>query len=193
MLLGDALFTKTQQKVLGLLYGKTDQRFYTNEIVRWADMGGGTVRRELERMVQAGILSTFKEGNQHYYQANSQCPIFDELINIVKKTFGLTDVLTLALQPLMGSVDLAFVYGSIAKGSEHKGSDVDLLLVGEGISYGEVIELLAPVEQQLGRPINPSIYTPVDFKERLANDNSFLVRVLEQPRLMIKGVIDDFR
>ena len=193
MLLGDALFTKTQQKVLGLLYGKPDQRFYTNEILRWADMGRGSVRRELESMVRAGVLVASREGNQNFYQANGNCPIFNELHNIVKKTFGVGDQLAFALQPLMGSVVLAFVYGSIAKGSEHQNSDVDLMLVGEGLHYGEVMELLAPVEEQLGRPINPMLYTQADFERRLDEGNSFLERVMEQPRLMTEGAIDDFR
>ena len=193
MLLGDALFTKTQQKVLGLLYGRPNQRFYTNEIVRWAAMGRGTVRRELERMMQAGILLASQEGNQHYYQANENCPIFTELRDIVKKTFGITDELAFALQPLMPSVAVAFVYGSIAKGSEHQGSDIDLMLVGEALEYAEVMELLAPVEERLGRPINPTLYTMNDFQTRLREGNSFIARVLEQPRLTIKGVIDDLR
>lgn len=193
MLVGDALFTKTQQKVLGLLYGKPDQRFYTNEIVRRADMGRGTIRRELERLVQAGVLQVESEGNQRYYQANTQCLVFDELKSMVRKTFGVTDVLELALHPLIESVILAFVYGSMAKGSEYQGSDIDLMLVGEDLSYGDVMELLVPVEQQLDCPVNPTLYTPTDFKKRLDEGNSFLLRVLEQPRLMIKGVINDFR
>ena len=95
--MADALFTKTQQRVLGLLYGKPDESFYTNEIVRWADMGRGTIRRELDRLVLAGILRRTQEGNQHHYQANPGCPIYKELIGIVKKTFGIVDVLKQAL------------------------------------------------------------------------------------------------
>ena len=84
--IGDALFTKTQQRVLGLLYGKPGKNFYTNEIVRWADMGRGTIRRELDRLVSAGLLVVTRKGNQHHYRANSNNPIYHELLDIVRKT-----------------------------------------------------------------------------------------------------------
>ena len=89
--IGDALFTKTQQKVLGLLFGKPDKSFYTNEIMRWASMGRGTVSRELNRLVSAGLLSTTKRGNQIFYQANVDTPVYAELVGIIKKTFGVAD------------------------------------------------------------------------------------------------------
>lgn len=191
--IGDALFTKTQQRVLGLLYGKPDKSFYTNEIVRWADMGRGTIRRELDRLVSAGLLAVSREGNQHHYQANPDCPVYTELLTIVRKTFGIADVIREALKPLDKQIQLAFVYGSIAKGTDANTSDIDLMLVGEGLSYGDIMELMASLEESLQRPINPTLYNPEDFKSKLANGSSFLVRVLEQPKLMIKGVINDIR
>lgn len=191
--IGDALFTKTQQRVLGLLYGKPDKSFYTNEIVRWADMGRGTIRRELDRLVSAGLLVVTREGNQHHYQANPDCPIYAELLAIVRKTFGVADVIREALKPLDKQIQLAFVYGSIAKGTDANTSDIDLMLVGEGLSYGDIMELMASLEESLQRPINPTLYNPEDFKSKLDNGSSFLVRVLEQPKLMIKGVINDIR
>lgn len=190
--IGDALFTKTQQRVLALLYGKPDQRFYTNEIVRWAAMGRGTVRRELERLVNAGVLVVSVAGNQHHYQANPDTPIYSELLGIVRKTFGVADVIREALKPLDAHIVLAFVYGSIAKGDAAKSSDVDLMLVGDDLLYGDVVELLLPLEASLQRPVNPTLYKQNDFAAKLADGNSFLVRVMEQPKLMIKGVIDDF-
>lgn len=191
--IGDALFTKTQQRVLGLLYGKPDKSFYTNEIVRWADMGRGTIRRELDRLVSAGLLLVSHEGNQHHYQANPDCPIYTELLGIVRKTFGVADVIREALKPIDKQIELAFVYGSIAKGTDAKTSDIDLLMVGEDLFYGDVMELMMPLEESLLRPINPTIYSPEDFKAKLVDGSSFLVRLMEQPKLMIKGVIDDFR
>jgi len=191
--IGDALFTKTQQRVLGLLYGKPDKSFYTNEIVRRADMGRGTIRRELDRLVSADLLVVTREGNQHHYQANPDCPVYAELLGIVKKTFGVADVIREALKPLDKQIELAFVYGSIAKGTDAKTSDIDLMLVGEGLLYGDVMELMTPLEESLLRPINPTIYTPEDFKTKLDDGSSFLVRVMEQPKLMVKGVINDVR
>lgn len=191
--ISDALFTKTQQRVLGLLYGKPDQRFYTNEIVRLAAMGRGTVRRELERLAEASIIVASREGNQLYYQANNETPIYNELLSIVRKTFGVVDVIRAALAPLDSVIELAFVYGSVAKSSDVKSSDIDLMLVGDDLAYGEVMSYLTAVEEEIGRDINPTIYTPEKFNQRLQEEHSFTVRILEQPKLMIKGVIDDFR
>jgi uncharacterized protein len=129
----DALFTKTQQGVLGLLFGKPDQRFHANEIVRQVGMGRGTVRRELERLSTAGLITRVQDGNQHHFQANSANPIYAELVSITRKTFGLADVLRVALETLGSSLQLAFIYGSMAKGDDTKDSDVDLMLVGDDL------------------------------------------------------------
>ena len=192
-LIGDALFTRTQQKVFGLLFAKPDKSFYTNEIMRWAAMGRGTVSRELDRLVGAGLLTVTKAGNQNHYQANSESPVFNELVGIVRKTFGVADAVRLALQPLDEQIDSAFIYGSIAKGTDTKSSDIDLMLVGQGLSYGEVVELLLPVEETLQRTINPTIYEKKDFVAKLNASNSFISRVLAQPKILIKGDESVFR
>jgi len=191
--ISNALFTKTQQRVLSLLYGKMGQRFYTNEIIRWADMGRGSVRRELERMVECGLLVRTQEGNQHYYQSNSHSPVHNELLGIVRKTFGLGDVIKEALAPTDDRLKLAFIYGSMAKGTDVATSDVDLMLVGHNLVYSEVLEAVAPSEITLSRVINPTIYTVEQFTAKLKGNNSFIVRVMDQPKVMIKGLIDDFR
>jgi predicted nucleotidyltransferase len=181
--LGDALFSKTQQRVLGLLFGKPDQSFFTNEIIRWAGLGKGTVQRELERMLAAGLLVKVQRGNQSHYQANPECPIHQELVAIVRKTFGIGDVLRVALTPLRDRITQGFIYGSIAKGDATAHSDIDLMLVGDGLSYSGVMELLAPAESELGRTINPTLYSQLDFASRLAAGNHFLQRVMQQARI----------
>jgi predicted nucleotidyltransferase len=191
--IGDALFTKTQQRVLGLLYGVPDKSFYTNEIMRWADMGRGTIRRELDRLVSAGILSVTPEGNQNHYQAKQDNPVYTELLGIVRKTFGVVDVIKQALKPLNAQINLAFIYGSIAKGTDVRTSDIDLMLIGEGLNYSDVIDVLMPLEESLQRSVNPTVFTSAEFASRLDQNSSFLVRVMEQPKLVIRGVIDDFR
>ncbi len=189
--LSDALFTTTQQHVLALLYGKPEKSFYLKEILRMTGMGVATIKRELSRMTAAGILTLQKIGNQHHYQANPACPIYMELLGIVRKSIGLVAVLQDALLPMDDVLNLAFVYGSVAKGSEHAESDIDLMLIGEDLAYGEVMGLLIPAEEALGRPINPTLYTPSGFTDKLAQQNHFLERVMEQPKIMVKGVTDD--
>ena len=185
--IGDALFTKTQQKVLGLLFAKPDKSYYTNEIMRWVSMGRGTVSRELDRLVSAGLLTVSRQGNQNYYQANLDSPIHDELVSIVRKTFGVADEIREKLKSLDENIELAFIYGSIAKGEETKTSDIDLMLVGKELSYGEIMEVLMPLEESLGRTINPTIYEKNDFVDKLNDGSSFITRVMAQPKIIIKG------
>jgi len=185
--IADALFTKTQQRVLSILYGKPDSSFYTNEIVRLADMGRGTVSRELSRLVSAGLLVVSHEGNQHHYHANPDNPVYHELLGIVRKTFGIVDVLGAALKPLNDQIDLAFIYGSIARGEESASSDIDLLLISDIVAYADVMEVLTDAEKSLGRPINPSIYTAKQIRIKLKQKNSFLTRLMEQTKLWVKG------
>ncbi|MHC8288624.1 nucleotidyltransferase domain-containing protein [Pseudomonas sp. XS1P51] len=185
--LSEALFTATQQKVLGLLFGKPDQSFYANEIARWAQVGKGNLMRELDRLQRAGILTMTRLGNQTHYQANPACPIYAELLGIARKTFGIAEPLRQALQTFSEQIIWAFVYGSIAKGQANASSDIDLMLIGEGLHYSEVMERLIPVEEQLGRTLNPTLYTLDDWGAKLAAENSFVVRVAQQDKINLMG------
>lgn len=186
--IGDALFTKAQQKVLAVLFGQPEQSFYLNELVRLADMGRGAISRELSKLTDAGLLVMQKQGNQNHYQANKDSPIMHELVAIVKKTFGVAAVLKSALTPVLPHLQQAFVYGSIAKGNEHACSDVDVMLVGDNLSYSETMQLLETAELQLQRTVNPRIYTSEEFAQRLAQGQSFLTTVMEQEILdLLKG------
>lgn len=189
--ISDALFTKTQQRVLGLLYGNPHRSFYTNEVMRAAAMGRGTVRRELDRLESAGLLCASSTGNQRHYQANAESPVYKELLGLVRKTFGITDTLRASLQPLDDRIDRVFVYGSVASGQESAASDIDLMVVADDLPYAELMAALSVAETALGRPVNPTLYTQAEFDERQASKNAFMKRVMEQPKLWIKGVKDD--
>jgi predicted nucleotidyltransferase len=189
--LADALFSKVQQRVLGLLFVNADRSFYTNEIVRFVDSGIGVVQRELEKLSASGLVSVKKIGNQKHYQANRDAPIFDELRGIMLKTVGLADILRLALLPLADRIQVAFIYGSIAKGSDTVQSDIDVLIIGKELAYADVYGALNTSEAQLGRPVNPSIYSMQELQRKLADDNAFVSRVLEQPKIFLIGSADD--
>jgi uncharacterized protein len=191
--LGDALFTTTQQKVLGLLYSRPEKTFYTKEILRMTGMGVATIKRELDRMLASGIISMIRIGNQHHYQANEGCPIYSELLGIVRKTFGISDIIKNALMILDNQIVFSFIYGSIAKGEETTASDIDILLIADGLAYADVMAQLMDAEQLLGRPVNPSIYTLGQIKEKLQQNNAFISRVMEQPKIWLKGSEDDIR
>ncbi|MCP3664722.1 MAG: hypothetical protein GY696_19890 [Gammaproteobacteria bacterium] len=190
--LGDALFTTTQQKVLGLLYAQPGKTFYLKEILRLTGMGVATIKRELERMLAAGILTLTKIGNQHHYQANPDCPIYDELLGIVKKTFGVADVINLALSPLASRIDWAFVFGSVASGRETSASDIDLMIIGD-VGFAEVVSTLYSVQEILGREINPKVYRKEEWIQMLNNRDAFVKEVLGKSTMDVMGGEDELR
>lgn len=184
--LSDVLFTVTQQKLLGLLYAQPDRSFYTKEILRLTGMGVATIKRELDRMLSAGILRLTKIGNQHHYQANSQCPIYGELIAIVKKTVGLAGVIRLALAPLADQIAWAFVFGSVACGKETATSDIDLMIIGE-VGFAEVVNALYSVQETLGWEINPKIFRKDEWAKRLETNDAFVREVMANPHMDVMG------
>jgi predicted nucleotidyltransferase len=189
--LGDALFSKTQRQVLGLLFGNPNRSFYANEIVRYAGAGIGAVQRELERLETARLLTVTRIGNQKHYQADRQSPIFSELRGIVLKTFGVADHLRAALAPLAGKIRAAFIYGSVAKGEDTAASDIDVMIVSDELSYPEAIEELTEVEHKVGRSINPSVYRFDEWQRKLTEKDGFIQRVAGQPRIFLIGSEDE--
>ena len=189
--LGDALFTRTQQRVLAILFGTPDRSFYLNEVVRLSGAGNGAVHRELASLLACGLLTAGRIGNQKHYQANRSSPIFDELRGIVLKTFGVADLLRARLQPLEGSIQVAFIYGSVAKGTDKAGSDIDLMIISDKVAYPDVLAALDPGATSLGREVNPSIYGRVEFEKKATEEGGFLSRVLEGPKLFLIGAESD--
>ena len=185
--IGNALFTKTQQQVLGLLYGNPEQSYYMNEIVRTLGMGKGTVKRELDKMQAAGLLTVSPLANQNHYQANPASPVFNELKSIIEKMSGVEGVIKASLQTVADKIEHAFLFGSIATGSATPESDIELFLVVNDLGYTEVTGLLKNVEQQLGRAVIPTLYEKKEFEERREKKQFFIRRVLEQPKIYLLG------
>jgi predicted nucleotidyltransferase len=185
--IADALFPQVRQRLLAALYGHPHRSFYTNELVRMAQSGIGAVQRELASLTGCRLLVLSSKGNQKHYQANLESPIFAELQAIVRKTFGIADVLRAALTPLSNGIEQAFVYGSVASGQAHGASDVDLMIVANTLSLEEVYAALTLVEASLGRRINPTLYTSAEFGKRVKARNPFLTKVLARPRLALFG------
>lgn len=189
--ISDVLFSGGQRRVLGLLFGQPDRSFYANEIAKLANTGRGALQRELERLTASGLVVMTPIGRQRHYQANRNSPIFNELRGIVLKTFGLADVLREALAASAQPVRCAFIYGSVAKGTDTASSDIDVMIVADGLTYSDVFETLAKTEEVLGRKVNPTLYTPEDFAEKVRGDNHFVTRVLDQPKIMLIGNDND--
>ncbi|RFO97759.1 transcriptional regulator [Rhodoferax lacus] len=183
----DALFPKVRQRVLAVLFLSPDRSFYANEIIALAQSGTGAVQRELASLVEAGLVSVRKQGNQRHYQAEASAPVFGELRGLVLKTMGLADVLRAALTPIAGQIAQAFVFGSMAKQQDTAQSDVDVLIVSANLGYAEVFGALENASTTLGRKINPTLYTPDDFARRVAQDSAFISRVMQQPKIWLIG------
>lgn len=189
--LADALFSSTQQRVLGLLFGQPERSFFATEIIARIGAGSGAVQRELKKLADSGLVTVSHIGNQKHYQANPKSPVFSELCGLVQKTVGLAEPLRQALAFASAQIELALVYGSVAKGTATAASDIDLLLVSDTLTLESVYNLLTEAEQSLGRTINPTLYTTGEFQQRLKNDNPFLRRVLAGESLVLQGSLPD--
>ena len=190
--LADLLFGRTRGAVLALLYGRGDQSFYTRQIAREVDVSVGAVQRELENLSKVGLIIRKSVGNQVFYQANREAPIFREMQALVNKTIGIFSILRSALHPLAKRILVAFVYGSVAREQETAQSDVDLMVVGK-VTLDELISRVSTVEKTIGRPINPTVYSVAEFKSKLASGNHFLTAVLKGQKVFLLGDEDELR
>jgi len=185
-----ALFTPVQQRVLGLLFGQPERRFQSAELIRLAGSGTGAVHRLLQRLAAAGLVVVTRDGNQKYYAAQRESPVFEELHGLIVKTIGVVDPLRSALASLADRIDRAFVFGSVAKGTERAGSDIDLLVVTDDLAYADIFDALVPAEQILGRTINPTVFTRAEWKQKRSKNDSFAARIGAQRRLFVIGKDD---
>ncbi len=185
--LANALFPKVRQRVLAVLFGTPDRSFYANEVIALAQSGTGAVQRELLALSESGLLLVSKQGNQKHYQANASAPVFSELRGLVLKTMGLADVIRTALAPLAAQIDIAFIYGSVARQQDNAHSDVDVMIVSPKLGYGEVFGALETAAVSLSRKVNPTLYTPADWAKRIEQDSAFISRVLQQPKIWLVG------
>ncbi|MBU6273043.1 MAG: nucleotidyltransferase domain-containing protein [Betaproteobacteria bacterium] len=187
--LAPLLFPEYRRRVLGLLLLRPDEALHGREIARRTGLPAGTIARELTRLAEAGLLLRKRRGNQQVYSANTGGPIFTELASILRKTSGLSDVLLAALAPLADRLALAFVFGSVARGEERAGSDIDVLLVGE-VGFREVVEALYSAQAILSREVNPKVFSVNEFAAKVRSE-PFLRDVLSRPKIFLIGNTDD--
>jgi len=187
----DALFSPVQKRVLGLLFGQPQRRFQSAELIRMAGSGTGVTHRFLTRLAETGLVTTERVGNQKHYQANAMSPIFAELTGLVRKTVGLLVPLRVALEPLSDKIVAAFVYGSIAKGTDTGTSDIDLMVVGSGLDYTDIFSAMQEAEQVLARKINPNLMSLSEWRRKRKERDSFAHRIAGQERLFVLGSDDE--
>jgi predicted nucleotidyltransferase len=189
--LAAALFSPVLRRVLGLVFGQPDRAFQSAELIRLAGSGTGATHRVLTRLAACGLVTVTRSGNQKHYRANRSSPIFEELHRLIVKTVGVVEPLRLALQGRAQEMRAAFVFGSIAKGTDRAGSDVDLLVVSDRLDHAELFELLQPAEATLARRVNPTVMTIEEWRARNSDPTSFVARVTAGPRLFLIGTADD--
>jgi predicted nucleotidyltransferase len=184
--LGSLLFGSSRREVLAQLLLHPDESLHVRELARRAGKAPGTLLRELNQLADAGVLLRTPVGNQMHFRANADCPIYEELRGIVKKTAGMANVLRDALEPLASRIRVAFVYGSIARGDERGGSDVDLMIVGE-VAFPEVVRALQDAQRGLRREINPNVFRESEWVKRVSVSDPFVSRVMEDRRIFVVG------
>ena len=188
--LADALFTRTQQRLFSLLFGQPQRTFLATELIRLAGIGRGTVQRELKRLIDTGLVTVMPVANQKHLRANLDSPVFEELVSIVRKTIGLAEPLRKALQQAGAQIHVAILVGSVARHTDKAASDIDLLIVSDDLTLEDTYEMLDPVEKQLDRKINPTLYTTDEFNHRRKRQNRFLSAVLGGDHVVLIGAVD---
>lgn len=188
--LSDLLFpNQYRRKVLGLLLMRPEQQIHLRELARVIGAAPGTLKKELDALCEAGLLRAERVGNQVRFCANTAHPVFPELQALIRKTIGLADALRLSLAPLAGGIDAAFIFGSMASGTESAGSDIDLMVVGDA-GFAEIVDATYAAQSTLGREINPKVMSASEWQAKKAERNAFLQDVLNKPRIMLIGDAD---
>jgi len=185
--LADALFSRVQRRVLAILFGHPDRSFSASDIIKLAASGSGAVQRELQRLADVKILNVETSGNRKLYSVNRQSPVFEELHGLIRKTVGLIEPIRTALTPLADRIDAAFVYGSVAKATDTATSDIDLMIITDDVTYGELFKSLQEAEAVLRRSVNPNVMTLREWRRKREEQSSFVTRIVNQPHLFVMG------
>jgi len=183
-ILSDTLFGRTRGAVLSVLYGHVGESFYLRQLARLTGKSLGPVQREVRQLVDAGLVTRRNEATRTLYSANQDSPVFAEIKSVITKTIGMHDVLNSALEELLRKINLAFVYGSVARSGETARSDVDLMVVGK-VDFSTVVSKVAKAQKALNREINPTVYSVKEFQSKLRGN--FLTNVLAEKKLFIIG------
>lgn len=187
-----ALFSESQAKVLFWIFGQPGRSYHLSELRRLTGLGSASLQREINRLVDAKLATSEMVGNQRQITANGNSPVFNELCALTRKVVGIVPMLQEALSTIENKIVFALVYGSVAKETDTATSDIDVMVVADDLTLGEVLEVLMPVEAMLERKINPTCYTVNEFMTRLRDPDSFVNRVLDQSTIKLIGDVDAF-
>jgi len=190
-ILSEILSSKVRAEVFRLLFGLTNNALHVREIERRSGFAIGTIQTEMKKLYKLDLVLKKRDGNRLYYSANQQHPIFSDIHSLVVKTVGLIDILKNVFAGEK-SIRTAFIFGSIAEGSEKADSDIDLMVIGE-IGLRSLSLLLQGLAEKFGREINPYVLTPHEYHLRISNNEHFISQVLVSPKLFIIGADSDLK
>lgn len=186
----NALFSRTQQRVLALFFGQPGRGYRMTELIALTGSGSGAVQREVKRLVDSGLVTRTSTGRDKAYRANQDAAIFRELHGIVEKTIGVATVIHEALAAVSNRIRFGILYGSVAKQSDTMASDIDVLCVSDDLTLEEVYAALAPAERRLGRRVSPTLYTSGEFRRARRDRDAFLTKVLAGKHIVLIGTED---
>lgn len=181
----DALFGKTKKSVITTLFARPERNWHLRELARVTSTSPTMLGRELDLLAAAGLVCETSDGNRRKVWANPECPIFEELQGIARKTAGLADIVKDALINIP-DVQIAFIFGSVARGEERPNSDVDVCIIGNAPNR-TIGEAMAKAEKVISRPVNAIVYNARELKEKISNANPFVSKMLATPKLFLVG------
>jgi predicted nucleotidyltransferase len=184
------LMPPTRQGVLAATFLQPGKWWYLSELADHIGTRVSSLQREIEALVQAGILDRRVDGRRTYVKSNENSPIFFELRGLMEKTTGIVPTLAEEITRFKNKIRWAFVYGSVARGEEAAASDVDVMLIGD-VSTMDIVPIFRRIEKVLGRPINETIFSERDFRDSFKKKNHFLRTVLHGDKIMLKGSEDE--
>lgn len=181
--------SKARKALYRLYFTNPESAYYLRELERMLDIPVSIIRKELIRLEEEEVFLSEKKGNLLYYRLNTDYPLFDELKNIVRKTVGIEGLLKEAVAKIKG-IDIAFIYGSFARGKENAASDIDLFAIGR-VNEDELVSKINTLEKAIKREINYTLFSPEEFRKKKKGKDSFIIDLLGNKKIMLKGKEDD--
>lgn len=182
-------FTKNQTLILEIFFNHPEKSYYLRELARLIGKEPGVFQRDINKLVEKGILNSQYQARSRFFQLNKKHPLYRELKSVFLKTVGVVGKLKEILKDIQG-IKTAFIFGSFAKEKEDSFSDIDLMLVGKP-DEDLLISGISKLEGQIEREINYHIFSPRDWQKKLKEKNSFLENILSQPKIFLIGKKDD--
>lgn len=190
-MLSTLITSKSRVKILTWFVSHPGGRFHYRQLIKTLDLSAPSVRKELKRLEDAGLLMSVREANVRFYSVNQEHFLYPEIKSIVFKTVGVADFLRQALQEI-GDIEAAFIYGSVAKNVEDAKSDIDVMVIGD-VDVDKLHETVAKAEESLGREVNPTVFDRKEWRKRIASKQSFVTDVLRNPKIFLIGNEDALR